>query len=226
MIILLFIIIFFAAFFTEQDEIVVNKKIVLAFLCFLMSFTEAIRFKSGTDYWQYYNFFHGDFSEFRQNHTFEPLYTIIVFLFQKVTNSFFWFDLFYFILLYSLYFFSLPKITNKYIVAFFLIFCMNIGFLGSNRQLMALGISFFATVYFLPKEKLYFILWVIVASLFHYSALITLLFVFLDRKIPEKFLGIIFSVFIILLFTNLNQQITSYFVFLSHLKENYTYYFV
>jgi hypothetical protein len=90
---------------------------------------------------------------------------------------------------------------------------------------MAIAITFFATVFFLPKEKWIFLLWILMASLFHYSAAVTVIFVFFDRKFYLKWILVALVCLLFLVFTGLNQKLSGYLDLLSYLKENYSAYF-
>lgn len=171
---------------------------------------ESIKFDSGIDFWNTYN--HYQF--FKLNDTryrYEFLYKYLVYFFRNVLNfSYPFFLFFYYSVIYSLYYFSLNKITKYPITALLLVFACTVGLFGSNRQLLAIAIGFFAYIYFLKEKKILYLFFILIATFFHYSAFIYVFLVFLDRRINHKIW--IVTLFALLLFniTGINFTIFNF----------------
>lgn len=223
MIILLFILCGIGFFLDRTNT--PYKKEYFGFLLLCCVFMEGFRFVSGTDYNNYASHYQ-KFENLQINHyNYEPLYALMVACFRKITPNFHLFNVVYFSVLYLFYYITLPKITSKYLTAFYFFICIIIGYFGSNRQLMAMAISFFAVVFYLKKHKLAFVLWILVAVCFHYSALVVYLFLILEKKIPIKYWLIIIVLVLLMVITTLNYRITALANVFAQLRQHYSAYF-
>lgn len=183
---------------------------LFVFSLFSIVLLESIKFDSGIDFWNTYNhyqFFNLNDTRYR----YEFLYKYSVYFFRNVLNfSYPFFLFFYYSVIYSLYYFSFNKITKYPITALLLVFACTVGLFGSNRQLLAIAIGFFAYIYFLKEKKISYLFFILIAAFFHYSAFIYVFLFFLDRRINHKIW--IVTLFALLLFniTGINFTIFNF----------------
>ena len=183
MIILLFLIIL-VLFVLETTNFKYKKQ---SFIGILIAFVilEAIKFESGIDYENCYN----HFQSILLPNTFpkyEFLYNAIVYFFAFLKFPYHLYLFFFFSAIYTLYYFAIVKFSEYRLTVFLFLFCITIGLMGSNRQIMALAIGFFSTAYFLPQKKLYYILLIIIAGFIHQSAFFYLPLLLLCYEIKYK----------------------------------------
>ncbi|WP_428070027.1 EpsG family protein [Chryseobacterium gambrini] len=183
------------------------------FSLFSIVLLESIKFDSGMDFWNTYN--HYQF--FKLNDTryrYEFLYKYLVFFFRNILNfSYPFFLFFYYSVIYGLYYFSLNKVTKYPISALLLLFACTVGLFGSNRQLLAIALGFFAYVYFLKDKKIFYLAFVLIATLFHYSAFLYVFLLFLDRRISDKIWMVTIVVFLLLNITGFNLKIFNFIIY-------------
>lgn len=198
-----------------------GKNIFLFVSMIFIVFLEAFRKESGTDYWNYYGHYSviQEYTE-RFKDRQEPLYSAIALMFSKLGATFQIFSFFYFSVIYTLYYFSLRKISNFYVTAFLLLISITLGYFGSNRQLMACAILLFYTVYF-HKQKFIWGLYIILAAAFHYSAIVFFPLLLMRQKFSNKLMLLSFIFVIILSFTGINHKILVFLFENLPLKKNY-----
>lgn len=116
----------------------------------------------------------------------------------------------YFFITSSVLILSVYRASNKYVknslismIIFFYLYFISFSFV-LIRQGLSIGILLFSYKFIFKREKYYFLISVLVASLFHKSALIFILAYFLPKlKITKKtFILSIFFIAILMIFTN------------------------
>jgi hypothetical protein len=156
---------FIQIFNTKDKEISTFIFIILAFLLWL---SLGLRWQCLTDWNAYYNFFvYGRKFSLSIEPGFVYLTETIKFVFNNYT--FYLFVIYFFIL-----YFFLKKIikSSEFFLVGLLYFYVNFYFnLGGIRQIMALSITFYALKYIEEKNALKFYITLIIASLFHFTAL-------------------------------------------------------
>ncbi len=187
MIPLLIVLLLLFSFFDDKFSSI-QKTLVLIFCLMIWWFLESFRWESGTDFYNYYNNYDG----LRINHVstdrFELGYNLLVlFCRDYLKFSFYVFNAIYYLVIFVLYFFSIRKATHNSILFLFILFCFAVGLMGSTRQLMAVSIMFFASIYFLEKKKIGFIACILLASLFHRTIIVCLIFVLFNYNIKYKY---------------------------------------
>ncbi|WP_425549778.1 EpsG family protein [Chryseobacterium ginsenosidimutans] len=192
-------VLFLLSFSFINDKLLATKKTIIFVFCLLFWwFLESFRWESGTDFSNYYNNFDRMKLEGIWTDRYEWGYNFTVFFFKYYLKStFYFFNAVYYAVIFLMYFFSIKKATQNPILFVFIFFCFAVGLMGSTRQLMSVSIMFFASIYFLEKRKLWFILSILIASLFHRTVIICLVFVFFTYNIQYKywFYLIAFAVF-------------------------------
>ena len=189
------------------------KKVYYSFyfiiICLIL--IDSAKLASGTDYYYYFN----DYHNYLENINYESRYELIYSQLSKICSvSRVPYHLFLFGF-YTLYYFLIGFTIKRYspypILSVFLFFCITIGLLGSNRQLMAMAIVFFATCKFVEIKQnykyLYFLLALIIASGFHYSAFLAFPIIVFNRNITERNWFTILIISILLLVFNFNNTI-------------------
>lgn len=176
---ILFILLILSCFFKK------NKYI---FSYFVLIFLSAFRFETGPDWESYYNYYN-DYKVYQDIFKFETGYYFLIKAFntigvsyvgyQIITSIIYPLPLMYFFKKYSKNtFFSLLIYFNS----LYLIYNM-----GVNRQFTALMITIFAYNYLIEKEYKKYIFFIFVAYLFHSSAIIGIILIFLrELKISHK----------------------------------------
>jgi hypothetical protein len=160
-------------------------------------FQVGLRWQTGTD-WDPY-FYH--FAEINQLSDialtitgFEPGYSFFVLAAKFLSHNYTVFLLIHSVLYYFLIFSAFKKLSPYIFISLLLLYATTLGILGSNRQLIALGICLYALKYIADKESVKFFVLIVIAFFFHTSALIFIVYYFLNRDL-NKYL--IYSILIL-----------------------------
>ncbi|MGN7990535.1 EpsG family protein [Pedobacter sp. 22226] len=158
----------------------------LVFLTYLITvFVIGLRWETGTDWYPYLDMFEESYSlknSFEYSNIVERGYLIFNWLNYKLISEYSFFLFTHALIFYYLIIYGLKKITTYPITSFMFFFCSTIGVLGSNRQLLAMAIVFYFLIFAYSKKKTFFIA-IFAAIQFHTTALLTLSFYFLNRRI-------------------------------------------
>ncbi|MCS3871090.1 hypothetical protein J3D55_004006 [Chryseobacterium ginsenosidimutans] len=175
--------------FSFNNKLLAGQKTTIFIIClFFWWFLESFRWESGTDFYNYYNNFDGLRVSHLRTDRFELGYNLLVLFCRDYLHfTYYIFNSLYYGVIFVLYFFSVKKVTQNPVLFLFIFFCFSVGLMGSTRQLMAVSIMFFATIYFLEKKKIWFILCIILASFFHRTIIICLVFVLLNNNIRYRY---------------------------------------
>lgn len=174
----------------------------LLVLFLLISFA-SLRFGVGTDYYNYYNMYNRvNMQPFSLKNVFqgrtnfrEPAFYILNFLLKKVIGyeyAIFWLCA---ILTYVLIYMGMKKGSKH--TAYSLLCFILLGFYTSSfngmRQWVAVAIVFYGITFLLNQSWHKFIFVVLLASMFHYSALLMFPFILLAYKIKPSFTYLILA---------------------------------
>lgn len=197
--IILFLIVLMVAAFIE-----VNKKgIASGFLYTLLIslvILEGLRWYSGTDFLMYYTSYEQVLNPVAEFHNtrYDVFYVWLMILFKSLQIDYTFFLLFLSSLTVFFYGWTIKKYTHFPIFALFVLFVSLIGFWGSNRQLLALSLVFFGSQFIISKKYWLYILIVLVAMGFHFTAIIMLPVVFFNREINlKKWAGILLLILLV-----------------------------
>lgn len=179
-----------------------DVKLLLYIISFaLIVLQVSLRWETGTDWLPYLNHF-DDISTFQST---SPIYTgmeygysILCWLVKLASSNYTILLLIHSILYYVLIFRGLHTFSPFFFISLLLFYGFTMGVLGSHRQLVALGIILFSCRFVIYKKFYKFLFCVIVASLFHTTAIICLCLYFLDRKMQSWFLIVLIGFAIIL----------------------------
>jgi len=198
-IITIFILFLFAAFDLFKFINPLSRNAINIFLFLLLVVQTGFRWETGTDWTPYLeNFKNTDNIAIVVVNSligFEPGYGFFVYLVHTFTDSYTVFLVIHAFIYYLLIFKANNKISPFPFVSLLLFYVSTIGVLGSNRQLIALSICLYSMQFIYIKQPSKFFSLVILAFFFHTTALIFLVFYFLNRDFKK------YQVFGILLFS-------------------------
>ncbi|QWA40254.1 MULTISPECIES: EpsG family protein [unclassified Chryseobacterium] len=189
-----------------------RKNIILYFFLIYLVILEAIKYSSGTDYFFYYYDYQNYFTHQNYQSRYEPLYSIFSKLAVVLKLPYHLFLFIYYFIYYLLIGIVLKKVSPYPIISLLLLFCISIGLMGSNRQLMAAVIVFFTFFTFFInsasfKNYFLFFLSVLIACGFHYSAIVFLPIALFRNRIAYSFwISCLVIAFLFLAF-NINSYI-------------------
>lgn len=194
-----------------NDKLSFTKKTIIFIFCLIFWwFLESFRWESGTDFWNYINNFQRMKLKFLWVDRYEMGYNLMLLFFRDyLKTTFIVFTATYYVIIFLLYFFSIRKATQNPILFLFIFFCFIVGLMGSTRQLMAVSIMFFASIYFLEKKKLWFIIFILLASLFHRTIIVCLLFVLFTNHVKYKYWLYMITIAFVTQISGLNSYIIS-----------------
>jgi hypothetical protein len=198
----LFIIFLFAFLELRCRLTDLESKILLSLLYFIIVVQIGLRWETGTDWDPYYSQFNDvdDVSMVFINVLagFEIGYGFLTFYTHKLFG-----DYSVFLLLHALFFYAVIFKTAKnfspYLYLSLLFFyATNLGLVGSNRQLLALAICLLALPFVESKKPIPFFLLIILASLFHTTAILFVVYYFFNRTLKlESILSLLIIGFLI-----------------------------
>jgi len=169
--------------FLEIFKVKENQKKLLIFAIFvLLVLLDGLRWETGTDWILYRDYFLNSTKE--KWMAFEPGYVLLNQVIHIFSNNYTVFLILFAILIYSLYLKSIADIALYPLITSLLFFCAFIGYMGMNRQHVALAICLYSFRYIISKEFWSFSLCVLLAALFHRTASIFFVVYFLNRSIP------------------------------------------
>jgi hypothetical protein len=162
------------------------------FVYLLLVFQVGLRWETGTDWLPYLNNFSAsesiDVVLFNTLIGYEIGYGFLAYLIRLFTENYTIFLLLHALIYYLLIFKANKQISPFPFVSLLLFYVSTIGILGSNRQLLALAICLFALQFVVAKKPIQFFSLVFLAFLFHTSALLFLVFYFLDKDFKKKYI--------------------------------------
>ncbi|WP_016991193.1 EpsG family protein [Flavobacterium sp. ACAM 123] len=184
------LLIFLFAFFELRCKLTVVEHTIMASLLYVVIVLQVgLRWETGTDWSSYYNNFLNttDINIVFVNSLigFELGYGLFSFFIRSLTDSYTVFLLSHAILYYFLIFKANKRLSPFPFLSLLLFYVTNIGVLGSNRQLLALAICLYALKFVIEKKPIKFFILVFVAFLFHTTALLFMVYYFLNRDFKK-----------------------------------------
>lgn len=165
---------------------------------------------------------------FREN--VEYGYQILEYSLLKLSHNYFWLFLTSSLIVVGCYLYTLKKISKDYFLSVFIFvaFGFYLFYLNGLRQGLAMALVTLATPYLIDKKFLKYLFFIIIASSFHKTALIMILFYFfihLKLKIELKAIFIFLGSFLIsgpavIYLASINEKYSSY-AEVSELKGGY-----
>ncbi|WDF68968.1 EpsG family protein [Sphingobacterium oryzagri] len=186
---LFFVIFIFSLFEITLDERSPVRKGMLFITYILSILVVGMRWRTGTDWEPYLTTFSSlDDSllvSIRNNPGMEIGYLIFNWFVNLFSSNYSVFLVLHAAIYYYCILWGLAKVTKFPHLSFLLLFSDTLGVLGSNRQLLAVAIIFYAMTLAIERNKKYF-LYVLMAMWFHVTAVITSIFYLLNKKISIK----------------------------------------
>ncbi|WP_415375212.1 EpsG family protein [Patiriisocius sp. Uisw_017] len=125
---------------------------------------------------------------------FEQGYSFFVLIVKNLMGSYTAFLVVHALLYYVLVFSAFKRLSPYIFISLLVFYATSMGVMGSNRQLIALGICLFALRYVVNKNALKFFLLVGLAFLFHSSAILFSVYYFLNKDIKQSLIIAILGV--------------------------------
>lgn len=180
------------------------------------------RWEMATDWEAYYIIFQESTEKF-YDIPMEKGFLLINFIFSKFFKSYQFFLLVQAFLLYFYVFKFFKTLTPYPIIALIWFYCINLGIVGSSRQLVAITIILIGLLlYFKNKKWYWYLLFVFLAMQFHTSSFFGILYLFFDRKISNKIILISIILSLVIGALGASSFILSYTSLLGEVAQNKT----
>lgn len=183
-----------------------QRKGVYVALFFILVLFDGLRWENGTDWQAYYDMFSNPTLD-RYNHI-EPAYMEVNRIIRAITSEYTVFLIVHALFLYSVLFSFFKKYSVYPLLSVFLFFTGFLGYQGMNRQYIALAICIIGIPFLLKNQKWKFVLLVITASFFHYSAFLFLVALLCKKLFSVKVYVLFLVVAIVLAQSNFVSFIT------------------
>ena len=179
-----------------------QRNIYIGILYFIIVIQIGLRWETGTDWNSYLENFEtsDDYSVIIINSLigFEIGYGSFVFLIKKFFDNYSAFLLLHAIVFYAIIFKTAKKYSPYIFISLLFFYATNLGVVGSNRQLLALAICLLSLPFVIERKPIKFFGLIILASLFHTSALLFGIYYFLNRNFKWYYIfGALLVAFII-----------------------------
>lgn len=192
----------FATIEIFNPEIIQRNKLAFIFGAFsLMVFHDGFRWETGCDWDAYHYFYEFFFQEIQKENSltkFEPGYILFVGAIRSLTDEFSVYLIIHAIVFYTMILYGLQKNTTHPFTALMFIYMVIVPYMGTNRQLLALGIFLIALYHLNEGRKWVYIGLIVLAAFFHKSVFICLCALFLDRKINMWLVGTVMAIAMII----------------------------
>jgi hypothetical protein len=175
------------------------------FVYCLFVFQVGFRWQTGTD-WEPYILHFESLNNIKNLYYsltgFELGYSFLILFLKYIWNSYTFSLVVQAVIYYVLIFSAFKKLTPYLFVSLMVFYATTLGVMGSNRQLLALGICLYAIKYIIDKDSIKFFLLVALAFMFHSSAVLFIVFYFLNKDIKPFIIYTILAVSFIIGKTN------------------------
>lgn len=197
MIIYFFTIILLFAFSLIEVNYTINsgtKKLMMLIIYILLVAQIGLRWNIGTD-WEPYFLHFKTLNNFVSTNPFvsEYGYNFFVGIVRLITGNYTVFLLLHSLIYYFLIFKSFKTYSPFFFISLLLFYSLSMGMMGSNRQLIALAICLYALRYVIEKKPIHFFLLIFVAINFHITAILFVVYYFINRNINSIALIIILA---------------------------------
>lgn len=174
------------------------RKLLNVLSLFLLILFASLRWKTGTDWISYYEYFvsNQSYDDYKNNHhNFEFLFMLIAFLVRKLTSNYNIFLFIYLFLGMIVFYLTLKRTNLKYFgVAVFSYYMGSyMDFFGGMRSAVAILLTLYSIEYLKNKNIIFFLI-NIIATQFHRTAIIFLGSVFIIKINLKKYYYIIFCI--------------------------------
>ncbi|GAA5086421.1 hypothetical protein GCM10023210_08240 [Chryseobacterium ginsengisoli] len=184
----IFFLIFFSAVEINLKDVKGSGVILntLKFLSFVMLVMQmGLRWETGTDWIPYLNHYENFRNEQRwigYNNQLELGYDFFAHFFYKYVYGYSIFLFTNALIFYLLIFKALDFFSKYFFITLLVFYCLFMGNLGTNRQLLALGLGLYALTFLYKKQYIYYFLLIFIGYFFHATSLIFIFFFFINRE--------------------------------------------
>ena len=208
-----------------KNKIYINNninKIILFILLVYWTLLIGLQYETGTDYNSYKRIFLGDNQTYLRKGEY-LFYYISLFIYNNNIHYQFGFIFIAFIQFFCLIIFINKIKLDKYHIFIFLYFFVCTSFYNQTnviRQYVAIYLFLLASWYMYKKNIFFYLILVIIASLFHISALMLLPFYFIFKiKFSKIMLLLILLISIIISFMNINKFLSLFLQYIPSFKQ-------
>jgi hypothetical protein len=216
----LFLILFFS-FFESKIKL---KSLFYIPLFLIIVIQIGLRWETGTDWQIYYNHFFdvNDISIVFLNTLagFEIGYGFLTYYFNSLFGDYSYFLISHAIFFYYVLFKTAKSYSPFVLISIMFFYASTLGLVGSNRQLIAVGICLLSLPFVENRKPVPFLLTIFIAFLFHTTALLFLFYYFFNININLFTLFLLFFFAIIIGKTNIPLKIFSFSNLLSESANN------
>lgn len=167
-----------------------HKGMALFVFC-LFVFQTGLRWQTGTD-WEIYLLHFEDtntIADVKLTLTgFEQGYSYLVLLVKSLSKNYSVFLVVHAVLYYLLIFKAFKKLTPYLFISLMVFYASTMGYMGASRQLLAFGICLYALRFVSNRKAIAFFGCILIAFMFHRTAVIFSIFYFLHRDIKRSVL--------------------------------------
>ncbi|MFX0556546.1 EpsG family protein [Maribacter sp. CXY002] len=186
---LTFLVLLVFSFVELRTNVTETQHRAMAFFVYaLLVFQVGFRWQTGTDwdsYLQHFEEINTISDVFLTITGFEQGYSFFVLAVKSIWNSYTAFLVAHALFYYALVFSAFKKLSPYFFISMMLFYATNMGVLGANRQLIALGICLFSLRYVIDRSVVKFFLCIGFAFFFHSTAIMFVVYYFLYRDIDR-----------------------------------------
>lgn len=164
-----------------------QRNFLIGLLYIIIVIQIGLRWETGTDWNPYLENFEisDDYNFVLLNSLtgFEIGYGTFVFIIKKIFDSYSFFLVLHATIFYAIIFKTSKKYSPYSFISLLFFYATNIGIVGSNRQLLAIAICLTSLPFVIDRKPIKFFAIIIIATLFHSSALLFGVYYFFNKKI-------------------------------------------
>ena len=197
---------------TFNREIIDKYKMYFVlFVYFLLVFHDGFRWQTGCDWDIYHNYFVNFFKELEirdARSSFEPLYNLFVMSIRIFSDNYSVYLIAHAIVFYLMVFWGVFKLSPVPFTTLMLLYMVIVPYMGTNRQLLFMGVYFIALYFLKEKQWWWFVLLVFVGYFIHHSAPICLLALLCLRRIKRKYLLAMLAITIVISYSGVINKLS------------------
>lgn len=190
-----------------NKDIVEKRKIYFLLLAFsLLVFHDGFRWQTGCDWDAYSSYFENFFKEIQVRGdvaSFEPLYNLFMMSIRIFTDNYSVYLIIHALIFYVMVFWGVFKLSPTPFTSLMLLYMIIVPYMGTNRQLLVLGLYFIALYFLQDRKWLVFVIIILTGFYVHHSALLCLVALLCCKKIKLMYLAIAFGVALLISFSGI-----------------------
>lgn len=206
---------FFFAFVEAYYQLSATTKRIFYNAAFVIIVIQiGLRWETGTDWEQYlihFKSFKWATATTSLVNMYEYGYNLFVFLVRIITRNYSIFLLLHAIVFYTLIFKSFERYTPYLFTSLLMFYTLSMGMVGANRQLIALAICIYSLRFIIEKKPVKFFLLIFLASNFHITAILFIIYYFISKEIKPVLVIVIIGCTLIIGMFKLPLLAFSYF---------------